>query len=279
MTDALSDALPEPPARGAEPADLVDLERYPLRDVAGPALAAVVAGAREQLRATGAAELQGFVRAEAMELLLADAATLAPLAWRSGGLGSAYLAPSLEEYPEGHPRRWVSPYSVGAVAYDLFPARSPLRMLYEWDPLMHFIELILGRGKLYRYADAQGALNLSVMTEGDSLRWHFDMSDFVVSLAIRDAQAGGDFDVAPRIRSAEDENYDAVARVLAGDRSDVVTLEMSPGTLLMFEGRHSLHQVSQVRGPIDRWVGLLAYDTNPGTVGSDRLRRVRYGRD
>jgi len=278
MADAQPNALPDSRAWNANCADLVNLERYPLFDPAGPVMVDVLAIAREQLRATGAVALGGFVREEAMELLLNDAAELAPLAWRSGGLGTVYLAPPDDGFTVGHPRRWATPYSLGAVAYDLFPAESPLRALYEWDPLMRFIEMILGRGELYRYADVCGALNLSVMTEGDSLRWHFDMADFVVSLAIRDADSGGDFEVAPLIRSAEHEHYEAVARVLAGDRSDVVTLEMTPGTLLVFEGRHSLHQVSRVAGPIDRWVALLAYDTKPGTLGSDRLRRVRYGR-
>ncbi len=278
VTDAVPHLLPDLPPWSGEPADLVDLERYPLLGLTGSALDGVIAGAREQLTQTGAVELGGFVRREAVELLLADAGRLAPLAWKSGGLGRAYLDSSGDEFPDGHPRNWTAPYSVGAVAYDLFPTDSPLRTLYEWDPLMRLIEAILGRGTLYRFADECGALNLSVMTDGDSLRWHFDTTDFVVSLAIQDSESGGDFEVAPLIRSAEDERYDIVSQVLAGDRSDVVTLEMTPGTLLVFEGRHSLHQVSRVKGPVERFVGLLAYDTKPGTVGGDRLRRVRYGR-
>jgi hypothetical protein len=53
---------------------------------------------------------------------------------------------------------------------------------------------------------------------------------------------------------------------------------MTPGTLLIFEGRYSLHRVSPVHGPTARHVGLLAYDTKPGTTGSDLLRMDRYGR-
>ena len=53
---------------------------------------------------------------------------------------------------------------------------------------------------------------------------------------------------------------------------------MRPGTLLVFEGRHSLHRVSPVEGSRLRHVGLLAYDTKPGTMGSDLLRQDRYGR-
>ncbi|HEV8065409.1 MAG TPA: hypothetical protein VGP46_11280, partial [Acidimicrobiales bacterium] len=254
-----------------DPADLVDLERYPLVDLAGEALAAVLARARAQLAELGAAELPGFVNAEGMRLLLEDSEALAPKAWHSGGTGTAYLAPAPDDAPEGDPRRWTGPYSTGAVAYDLFPTSSPLRVLYEWDALKDFVQAILQAGPLYRYADPCGALNLAVMTEGEQLQWHYDMTDFVVSLAIRDAAEGGDFEVSPRIRSATDENFAGVSAVLAGERAGVLTLEMTPGTLLVFAGRYSLHRVSPVVGPVDRYVGLLAYDTSEGTVSSDSL--------
>ena len=74
-----------------------------------------------------------------------------------------------------------------------------------------------------------GALNLAVMSDGEQLQWHFDQTDFVVSLAIQDAEEGGDFEVAPQIRTADDEHYDDVAHVLAGERGTVVTLPMTPG--------------------------------------------------
>jgi hypothetical protein len=116
------------------------------------------------------------------------------------------------------------------------------------------------------------------MTEGDQLQWHYDQTDFVVSLAIQSADEGGDFDVVPRIRDAHDEQYDDVAALFAGDHSRVVTLAMTPGTLLIFEGRHSIHRVSPVAGRTVRHVGLLAYDTKPTTVSSELLREIRYGR-
>ncbi len=144
---------------------------------------------------------------------------------------------------------------------------------------MRFVEDVLDRGRLYRYADSCGALNLAVMGAGDELQWHFDQTDFVVSLALQDAEEGGNFEVVPLVRSETDECYDAVSRVLEGDRSAVVRLELTPGSLLVFEGRNSLHRVTRVEGHTDRLVALLSYDTKPGTLSSDRLRKVRYGRD
>ncbi|HTO57755.1 MAG TPA: hypothetical protein VMJ74_08160, partial [Pseudomonadales bacterium] len=128
------------------------------------------------------------------------------------------------------------------------------------------------------YADPLGALNLAVMGDGDELQWHYDQTDFVVSLALRDAQSGGDFEVAPKLRSDADENYPGVARVLAGERDAVTRLPMTPGTLLIFAGRHSLHRVSPIAGSIERLVALLGYDTKQGTKSTPHLQRKRYGR-
>jgi hypothetical protein len=180
--------------------------------------------------------------------------------------------------PDDHPRRQLGPYAVGVVAYDMFATDSALRRLYEWDPLMHFIEAVLQRGPLFRYADTLGALNLAVMTDGDELQWHFDQTDFVVSLAIQDADAGGDFEVAPLVRTADDERYDDVMDVFRGRSDKVVHLPMTPGTLMIFAGRHSLHRVSPISGSTPRLVALLAYDTKPGTTSTEVLRMARYGR-
>jgi hypothetical protein len=262
----------------SDPSLLVDLECYPLSDPESERYRASVDEARLQLRANGAAEIPGFVSPAGVAELVRDADALAPRAHRSGGQGTAYLAFPDFSLPPEHPRLQFADYAVRAVAYDITPRDSPLRRLFEWDPLKDLVADVLERGPIFRYADPFGALNLAVMGEGDQLQWHFDQTDFVVSLAIQSADSGGDFEVVPRIRSADDERYADVTAVLAGDRSRVETLPMTPGTLLIFEGRHSLHRVSPVAGSRWRHVGLLAYDTEPGTMGSDLLRADRYGR-
>ncbi len=273
-------AVTDPEAGGlSDLEELVDLDRYPVLDLDGDKARAALVGWRAQLAATGACELSGFLTRAGVSALVADARAVATRAYRSSGIGTAYLNRPDADAPAGHPTRWLGPYALGAVAYDLIPRTSLLRLLYEWDPMKNLIEAILGRGPIHRYADPFGALNLAVMGEGDELQWHFDQTDFVVSLAIEPSEAGGDFEVAPLIRSAEDPRYDAVAGVLNGtDTSPVVTLPMTAGTLLVFEGRHSLHRVSPVQGERARLVGLLAYDTKAGTMGSEMLRMNRYGR-
>jgi hypothetical protein len=264
--------------RVADPALLVDLARFPVLQPDSAAYRDVVARARHEMRVKGAAELEGFVSPAGVDVLARDADALAARAHASGGQGTAYLEFPDFSLPRDHPRLHFADYAVRAVGYDITPLDSPLRLLYEWDPVKDLIEAVLDRGPIYRYADPFGALNLAVMGEGDQLQWHFDQTDFVVSLAIQSAERGGDFEVVPRIRSAHDERYGDVAAVLSGDRIRVETLPMRPGTLLVFEGRYSLHRVSPIEGRRWRHVGLLAYDTQPGTMGSDLLRADRYGR-
>jgi hypothetical protein len=259
-------------------ADDVDLARYPIEDLDAPAGRALVARCRAALAEDGACELEGFLRPEAVARMVAEADAVAPAAHRSAGRATPYLELPAPSWPAGHPRRSFNPYALGAVAYDRLPPANALRRLYEWDPLMRFVGACVGRERLFRYADPLGALNVAVMIDGDELEWHFDQTDFVVSLALRNAERGGDFLYAPRIRSAADERYAEVARVLAGAAAGVRRLPMRPGTLLLFEGRYSMHCVSRIEGGTSRLVGLLAYDTKPGTCASPLLQQARYGR-
>jgi len=262
-----------------KPSDLLNLDHYPLDQHETSSFQELIARSQSDMAELGYVELPHFITEQATGALIDDAERLATRAFRSHGPGTAYLElPDETQWPEGHPRRRWQPYGVGAVSYDLIPLHSPLRALYESDLLLRFLEAVLNRGPLFRYADPFGALNLAVMGEGDELQWHFDQTDFVVSLAIQHADEGGNFDVVPKIRTTGDEHYDDVAAVLNGDHSKMVTLPMTPGTLLIFEGRNSIHRVSPLSGPTKRYVGLLGYDTKADTMSSDLLRTVRYGR-
>jgi hypothetical protein len=268
-------SLPYGHAVTVDPASLVDLTRYPLAD------GDIADRHGAELRASGVSILPGFLRRDAVATLVAEADALAADAYHQDVQGTPYLEePDTEAWPPGHPRLALSRSSVHTVAYDRFDAAtSPLRALFEWDPLLQFVSGILGRQPLFRYADPLGAMNLAVMSQGDELGWHFDQTDFVVSIALQSSEAGGAFENVRHLRTDDDERYDDVAGVLAGDTPELVTtVPMTPGTLMLFEGRWSLHRVTPVTGATPRYVALFGYDTKPGTMSSELLRRVRYGR-
>jgi hypothetical protein len=267
-----------------DPDALVDLDRYPVTEVPGQG-EVVAARHAAELAATGVSILPGFLRADALPGLVAECEALAEDAYRQDVQGTPYLElPDADGWPAGHPRVTWSRSAVHTVAYDRFrPATSGLRALFEWDALLTFVSRILGRSPLHRYADPMGALNVAVMQDGDYLRWHFDQTDFVVSLALQPSDAGGAFENVARLRWVDgggiDERYDVVSRVLAGDAPELVTtVPMTAGTLMVFEGRWSLHRVTPVEGPTARHVALFGYDTKPGTMSSDLLKAIRYGR-
>ncbi len=202
------------------PADLIDLERYPILDLSGDATRELTRHCRDQLDRTGACELPGFLKPDAVAMLVREGDSLAARAYHSVVTGTPYLEAPDPSWPNDHPRKFFEPTSVGVVAYDQFPADSPMRQLFEWDPFMEFIAAALKKDRLYRYADPMGALNLAVMGDGERLHWHFDQTDFVTSIALRPSEAGGDFEYVPLIRSASDENYPRVQRLLEGSSEE-----------------------------------------------------------
>lgn len=231
-------------------ASLVDTDRWPIDN---NALAS-------ELNATFVEEnivvMPGFIKESALPALIAECDELAKIAYHTDVNAN-----------------------LDVVAYDQFPTDSVIRAIYEWDPLMHFVARVLGEQELFRYADPFGALNLAVMRDGHELGWHFDQTDFVVSIALQPSTDGGYFENVPRIRSAVDDNAATVAEIRSGKRPELVRIEpMTPGTLMVFNGRWSYHRVSKVHGTVPRHVALLAYDTKPGTDSNDELKLGRYGR-
>jgi hypothetical protein len=261
------------------PADLIDAERYPVSDLTSPVTQALIAVQRRSLAEKGVAILPGFVKPAVLAEMAREALALQARAHLEDVWGSPYLALPDESFPPGHPRRANLHSLTWVIAYDMIACSSPLRALYEWDPLMHFIGDILERRPLYRMADPLGALNMTVMTHSHEQCWHYDNTEFVVSLAIQSSEQGGKFECAPFIRDDEDEHYPTVAGVLRGEaRERVEIFPMTPGTLMIFAGRRSLHRVSPVAGEVPRIVALLAYDSQPDTDSSAIFKMLRYGR-
>lgn len=252
---------------------MINTPRYNLNDQA------LIASCFTQIATQGVCVLPDFLTIEAVEILRQQSDALAPQAFRSASRATPYLGPADESFPIGHPRNTITLSSVEVVAYDQFATDDGLRALYEWDPLLDFIRQCLGLDELFRYADPFGALNLAVMRAGDSLGWHFDMTDFVVSIAIQSSSIGGHFENAQQIRSMDEPNYVNVQNVMNGQSPDLVRTEpMTPGTLMLFNGRWSMHRVTTIEGDVPRYVALLAYDTKPGTDSTDTLKMSRYGR-
>ena len=262
----------------AIPADFIDLDAYPLdgRDPRG--YAAAVGSAKDQLAADGCCVLPSFVRALALPILVNEADAVAGHAHRSFNRTNAYFSEDDPSLSAEDPRRRFYDRSNAFVPADHFGPDSGLRAIYDYAPFQNFIREALGAEDFYRYADPLADVIVNVVEEGTGFPWHFDTNNFTVTLAIQNGEAGGVFEYAPGLRSAEDECFDAVADLLDGRSDRVQAMDLVPGDLQIFKGRYSLHRVTPVTGPQRRFVGIFSFVQTGGMVGSVERTRQLYGR-
>ena len=258
--------------------DVVDLARYPIHRLDGDKGRALVDACAADLDANGACVLEGFVLPGAVADMVALAERLADKAWHSDRTHTIYFEPVDATVPAAHPRAHQVRSAKNGIAYDHIPADAPLRRLYESDDLAAFIAAVLRKPVLYRSADPLDALQITTFRPGEELGWHFDRSEFSMTVMYQEPESGGEFEYAPGLRSGNDENYDGVQRVLRGDRSGLRILPSAPGTLAFFRGEHALHRVTPIRGRTPRVNSVLTYGERPDMKLNDLTQRLFYGR-
>jgi hypothetical protein len=259
-------------------ADLVDLDRYPVHEPDSSETRALVESCREELRSDGAVKLDGFLRPDAVELLAAQANEASQLGYPNDERHNCYFDDEIDEsLPDDNPRRILVRSAQKAVAMDLLPPEFGARRLYDSEEVTRFVADALEKDVLYPSADPLDGCNMTVYEEGDELGWHFDQSEFSVTLMIQRAERGGDFEYAPMVRTPDDQRYDAVRAVLLGERDHVKLLASEPGTLAFFRGRYSLHCVPPVEGSTPRMNSVLTYAVEPGHTLSAMAQRMYYG--
>ncbi|MEM9043784.1 MAG: hypothetical protein AAGC81_03750 [Pseudomonadota bacterium] len=264
-----------------EPSDitrLIDTERYPIDQPNTPAFANLMAEVQAELDSDGCAVLNGFIRSDALPDFITEAEHVAPAAHRSFNRTNVYFSKDDPSLPEEHPARQFYDRSNAFVPADNFGPGSPLRAIYDSRSFREFVQTALREENFFPYADPLADVIINVVEEGGGFPWHFDTNNYTVTLALQNGEAGGAFRYAPWIRTAEDENFDAVSAVLE-ERSDrVKTLDLEPGDLQIFKGRYALHRVDPVQGPRKRYVGIFSFVEEPGMVASPERCKQLYGR-
>ena len=127
--------------------EMVDLQRYPIADLATAEGSAFAESCREQYLETGLCMLHGFIKPNALANLADEAGELSDRAYFCKSTHNAYLTEEGEELDGGDVRARQEETYVGSVAYDLIPENAALKRLYTWDPLRDFIGAVLGKPK------------------------------------------------------------------------------------------------------------------------------------
>jgi hypothetical protein len=258
---------------------IVDLDRYPIDRLRAADGEQLVARCRASLAATGVCQLDGFLRPAAIRRSIELAASLQERAWTSNQGHNVYFEPIPDNARADDPLAMVQHSSKRAIAYDLIPGDAPLRRLYESAEMTEFVASALGRDVLHRSADPLDALEIAVFAPGDELGWHFDNSEFSVTIMLQVATDGGWFEYVPGLRTAADANHAGVSRFLGSvTAAEPIRLDPAPGTLSLFEGRLALHRVTPVAGSHDRINAVLTYGERPGMQLTELTRTLFYGR-
>lgn len=256
--------------------DLIHLDRYPIHKD-GPKRNDILARVRSDLQRDGCAVLKGFLTASGVAALTEEADAVSDKGHKSFSKTNAYFTQDDPNLPSDDPRRQFFDRSNSFIPADNFAKTGPLRCVHDFEGFDQFIKDCLQEEKFFRYADPLADVIVNMATEGNGFPWHFDTNNFTVTLAIQNAEAGGAFEYAPRIRE-RDENFGEVRRVLDGVSEKIKVLHLEPGDLQLFCGRYSLHRVAPLKGDRPRYVAIFSYVEEPGMVGSVERTRQLYGR-
>lgn len=256
----------------------INTDKYPITQPESAALMAVVNDVRGQLKANGCAIIRNFIRPGALAEMASEASALAPLAYFTHAEATVYGGEPDASYSEGHPRRRVLKRENGFVAGDFIKQSTGLRQTYHSAELKGFLASCLGVDQIHEFGDPLAQLVINVVKPNDKHVWHFDSNEFVVTVLTQPAEAGGEFEYVPNIRSAEGENYEAVQAVVEGRATDAHLIDLRPGDLQIFFGRYSLHRVRTTSGRRDRHTAILAYSKQPGVLGKPEKTAKIFGR-
>lgn len=275
-------ASPVTSARPVALAEVIDLARYPIDEVDNPRRQALIDYCRAALAFEGACQLPGFLRPDAVDLLVAEALDKRDRSHRTDDTHNVYFEKVTESLPSDGDANDVASVlehsSKNAIAWDLIDQESPLRTAYESDALTRFMGEALSMKEIHRYADPFGAASLMIFDFGDELGWHFDRSPFAVTVMLQPSLDGGEYQYHHQLRSDSDENTVGVLAALRGTQPGRITLSGEPGTLSMFRGHYSLHRVTPVLGDQIRINAVLAYSATPGDKLNGLTQELFYGR-
>lgn len=259
-------------------AALVDLDRYPLHARGSAAYEDTVRLARKGLGSEECAYLPDFATPEAVARMQEEARRLVPRAVYFSQEHNPYFSKRPEDAGPRDPRRMLGRKTNGLVPGEAFPRDGLIWNLCRHPAVKDFVEDCMAAGPLYFYEDPYGCLNVSVQRAGEEFAWHFDTNEFTVSIQLQKPDAGGVFEFAPNIRTPESECFDEVAKVIEGDRSRVIPLDLRPGDMQLFKGRYSIHRVTPVEGKTSRLIALLAYARAPEMYATPERSQQIWGR-
>ena len=167
----------------------------------------------------------------------------------------------------------------GCVPHDLNPKKSILNSLYKSKEFKIFLNKILNIKNIYPYKDKLSSINYNYYEKKQQLGWHFDNASFAITLMIQSPNSGGVFQYTNKGRNYEKNylNKNYIGNII-NNKKKPTSLNVKPGTLLLFYGRNYLHRVTPVRSKKPRILVTLNYNLEKGIELSLNARKTFFGR-
>lgn len=263
-------------------ADIVNLERYPISDLNSQQGCRLVARCQAEFVDAVNCELPEFILPGAIAAVIADVEAREERAFRSARQRSAYgfYAPSHNEaldVEKTDPHAALQWRDVYYLAYDEFLPGSVLHTLYESKQVCAFTAAVLGLPEIHTVADHMMAAPVSLHYQGCQLGWHCDTQEFTITAMFRTSEEGGIFEYMPLAGRGE-ANFDRVPAVFAGERTEVRSVAIQPGSIVLFRGANTLHRVTPTRGQKPRLLSVFHLEQQPGRVYPEQWKVDVFGR-
>ena len=257
---------------------LLDLDKYPLNLPDSNKYQNLVERCQTDLEKQGMFNLDEFVRPECLQRAISDLEPkMESESFTHKRLHNIYFKKEVEGLPKDHPALTEVQTINRTLCADQLIG-NPVLKIYEWQPLIDFLGLVMGKAQLYTMEDPLARVNVMAYREGEALNWHFDRSEFTTTLLLQSPKAGGEFEYRTNLRSETDPNYEGIKSLLLGSDPLKRSINPAPGTLNVFRGINTPHRVTKIVGDRQRLIGVYSYYDHSGVKFSPEEQLGFYGR-
>jgi hypothetical protein len=230
-----------------------------------------------KLEKDGILIFNSFIGKDGLKTLQDEANDLKKHSYRSSSEYNVYVSDYDDKFPPVSPRNRIMSTTKKCIPNDLIPKDSILQRLYDSSFLKDFFCELLDKENLYPYEDSLSSININYYDKGDALGWHFDNSDFTITLLIKNCTKGGVYEFFNDMRYKDGkEDYAFVEKILDNEVSGT-KIDSFEGDLMIFKGNKSIHQVTTVEEG-ERILVTFNYNEKIGVSLSEKSRKTFFGR-
>lgn len=230
-----------------------------------------------KLEKDGILIFNSFIGTDGLKTLQDEANDLKKHSYRSSSEYNVYISEHDYDFSPNSPRNRIMSTSKKCIPNDLIPKESILQIIYDSQLVKSFFLDLLDKDELYPYEDSLSSININYYDKGDALGWHFDNSDYTITLLLKNCKKGGVYEYFNDMRYKDGkEDFDFVEKILDNEVSGI-KVDSFEGDLMIFKGNKSIHQVSPVEEG-ERILVTFNYNETRGISLSEKSRKTFFGR-